>query len=425
MRKLKLETYQLQSRKRELAIFWSIFYSNDFISEKDVIVREDTNQDESLEKLKQENLKEKIKILEKVILENRKAILENIKDIALKEVGGLVVSQRTKQRDKDDISFFINKVIEVIDELMDKLEPDEKEINELDEKMNKLEKYINFLIAIYYIIQDFINLTKKLSIIKLYGKKSTNVIIKSLNKVITKNKDKKSFNVKEQIVSLFSLTDRNFNKLDEINNNLKYDDNQKKEIFELAEIMLNGEIMLNDELKIKEEILIKDGMLKKPDKQEYKVDKISIIENVKEQIDLHIKQSQTVTFEDIKNHTINSIIFYYKDYYNIRIAKEDLNDLKGKNMYFLLLIKNLKLHRKKKKYLFIHKLNEDDFKILEPYLIFDNFTILDYSTKSFLGRKLMTFFDNPENQSGEFKRVKENLITTKEMIKQRKNTYIL
>ena len=94
-------------------------------------------------------------------------------------------------------------------------------------------------------------------------------------------------------------------------------------------------------------------------------------------------------------------------------------------MYFLLLIKNLKLHRKKKKYLFIHKLNEDDFKILEPYLIFDNFTILDYSTKSFLGRKLMTFFDNPENQSGEFKRVKENLITTKEMIKQRKNTYIL
>jgi hypothetical protein len=153
MRKLKLETYQLQSRKRELANFWSIFYSNDFISEKDVIVTEDTNQDESLEKLKQENLKEKIKILEKVILENRKAILENIKDIALKEVGGLVVSQRTKQRDKDDISFFINKVIEVIDELMDKLEPDEKEINELDEKMNKLEKYINFLIAIYYITQ--------------------------------------------------------------------------------------------------------------------------------------------------------------------------------------------------------------------------------------------------------------------------------
>ena len=43
-------------------------------------------------------------------------------------------------------------------------------------------------------------------------------------------------------------------------------------------------------------------------------------------------------------------------------------------------------------------------------LIFDNFTILDYSTKSFLGRKLMTFFDNPENQSGEFKRVKEDLI---------------
>ena len=80
---------------------------------------------------------------------------------------------------------------------------------------------------------------------------------------------------------------------------------------------------------------------------------------------------------------------------------------------------------RKLRYLFIHKLNEDDFKILEPYLIFDNFTILDYSTKSFLGRKLMTFFDNPENQSGEFKRVKENLITTKEMIKQRKNTHIL
>ena len=84
-------------------------------------------------------------------------------------------------------------------------------------------------------------------------------------------------------------------------------------------------------------------------------------------------------------------------------------------MDFILLIRDLKLHRKKlhskeKRYLFNGKLNEDDFKILEPYLIFDNFTILDYSTKSFLGRKLMTFFDNPENQSGDFKRVKEDLI---------------
>jgi hypothetical protein len=424
MRKLKLETYELQSRKRELANFLSIFYSNDLISEKDVIVREDTNQNESLEKLKQENLKEKIKILEKVILENRKAILENIKDITLKEVGDLVVSQRGKQKDSEDINFFIDNLFKPLDKLLDKLELNEKEMNELDGAMNKLEKNINFVIAIYYIIQDFINLTKKLSIIKLYGKKSTNVIIKSLNKVITKNKDKKSFNVKEQIVSLFSLTDRNFNEIDEITNNPKYNENQIKEIFELAEQMLNGELMINDELKIKEEMLIKAGMLKTTDKQEYKVDKISIIECIKEKIDFHIKQSQTVTFEDIKNHTINSIIFYYKDYYNIRIAKENLNKLEGKNMYFLLLIKNLKLHRKKKKYLFIHKLNEDDFKILEPYLIFDNFTILDYSTKSFLGRKLMTFFDNPENQSGEFKRVKENLITTKEMIKQRKNTYI-
>lgn len=405
MRKLKLKTYQLQSRKRELEFFLSNFYNNDFVSENDVTIGKDANQDESLEKLKQENLKEKIKILEKEISKNCLEILKKIKNSTLKEVGELVLSQRGKQKDSEDVNFFIDNLFKPLDKLLDKLEK------------NELEKNVNFLIAIYYIIQDFINLTKKLSIIKLYGKKSTNVIIKSLNKVITKNKDKKSFNVKEQIVSLFSLTDRNFNKLDEINNNLKYDDNQKKEIFELAEIMLNGEIMLNDELKIKEEILIKDGMLKKPDKQEYKVDKISIIENVKEQIDLHIKQSQTVTFEDIKNHTINSIIFYYKDYYNIRIAKEDLNDLKGKNMYFLLLIKNLKLHRKKKKYLFIHKLNEDDFKILEPYLIFDNFTILDYSTKTFLGRKLMTFFDNPENQSGEFKRVKEDLITTKEMIK--------
>ena len=185
---------------------------------------------------------------------------------------------------------------------------------------------------------------------------------------------------------------------------------QKREIIELAEKMLNSEVMIND------------GMLRKLDKQEYKLNKISIIENVKEQIDFHIKQSQTVTFEDVKNHTINSIIFYYKDYYNIRIVKENLNKLKDKDMDFILLIRDLKLHRKKlhskeKRYLFNGKLNEDDFKILEPYLIFDNFTILDYSTKSFLGRKLMTFFDNPENQSGEFKRVKEDLITTKEMIK--------
>ena len=398
MRKLKLETYELQSRKRELANFLSIFYSNDLISEKDVIVREDTNQNESLEKLKQENLKEKIKILEKAILENRKAILENIKDITLKEVGDLVVSQRSKQKDSEDINFFIDNLFKPLDKLLDKLEPNEKEMNELEpnEKMNKLEKYINFVIAIYYIIQDFINLTKKLSIIKLYGKQSTNVIIKSLSKAITKNKDKKSFNVKEQIVSLFSLTDRNYFAIDKIK-----DDKQKKEVEKAIQKFYKG----------------------------YKLDKISIIENVKEQIDLHIKESQTVTFEDIKNHTINSIIFYYKDYYNIRIAKENLNNLKGKNMDFILLIRDLKLHRKKlhskeKRYLFKGKLNEDDFKILEPYLLFDNITILEdvfidqnnkenkysYSTKSFLGRKLMTFFDNPENQSGEFKRVKEDLI---------------
>lgn len=391
MRKLKLKTYQLQSRKRELEFFLSNFYNNDFVSENDVTIGKDTNQNESLEKLKQENLKEKIKILEKEISKNCLEILEKIKNSTLKEVGELVLSQRGKEKDSEDVNFFIDNLFKPLDKLLDKLEK------------NELEKNVNFLIAIYYIIQDFIHLTKELSIIKLYGKKSTNVIIKSLNKVIAKNKDKKSFNVKEQIISLFSLKDKNFNKLDEIENNKKIDDNQKREIIELAEKMLNSEVMIND------------GMLRKLDKQEYKLDKISIIENVKEQIDFHIKQSQTVTFEDVKNHTINSIVFYYKDYYNIRIAKENLNKLKDKDMDFILLIRDLKLHRKKlhskeKRYLFNGKLNEDDFKILEPYLIFDNFTILDYSTKTFLGRKLMTFFDNPENQSGEFKRVKEDLI---------------
>ena len=396
MRKLKLETYELQSRKRKLANFLSIFYSNDLISEKDVIVREDTNQNESLEKLKQENLKEKIKILEKAILENRKAILENIKDITLKEVGDLVVSQRSKQKDSEDINFFIDNLFKPLDKLLDKLELNEKEMNELDGAMNKLEKNINFVIAIYYIIQDFINLTKKLSIIKLYGKQSTNVIIKSLSKAITKSKDKKSFNVKEQLNNLFSLTDKNYFTIDKIK-----DDKQKKEVEKAIQKFYKG----------------------------YKLDKISIIENVKEQIDFHIKQSQTVTFEDIKNHTINSIIFYYKDYYNIRIAKENLNKLKDKDMDFILLIRDLKLHRKKlhskeKRYLFKSKLNEDDFKILEPYLFFDNFTILDYSTKSFLGRKLMTFFNDIQKQSKEFGKLKEDLIRTKEIIKQRKNTYI-
>ena len=383
MRKLKLKTYQLQSRKRELEFFLSNFYNNDFVSENDVTIGKDTNQEESLEKLKQENLEEKIKILENEISKNCLEILEKIKNSTLKEVGELVLSQRGKEKDSEDVNFFIDNLFKPLDKLLDKLEK------------NELEKNVNFLIAIYYIIQDFIHLTKELSIIKLYGKKSTNVIIKSLNKVIAKNKDKN--NVKEQIISLFSLKDKNFNKLDEIENN------QKREIIELAEKMLNSEVMIND------------GMLRKLDKQEYKLDKISIIENVKEQIDFHIKQSQTVTFEDIKNHTINSIVFYYKDYYNIRIAKENLNKLKDKDMDFILLIRDLKLHRKKlhskeKRYLFNGKLNEDDFKILEPYLIFDNFTILDYSTKSFLNRKLMTFFDNPENQSGEFKRVKEDLI---------------
>lgn len=391
MRKLKLKTYQLQSRKRELEFFLSNFYNDYFVSENDVTIGKDTNQNESLEKLKQENLEEKIKILEKEISKNCLEILEKIKNSTLKEVGELVLSQRGKEKDSEDVNFFIDNLFKPLDKLLDKLEK------------NELEKNVNFLIAIYYIIQDFIHLTKELSIIKLYGKKSTNVIIKSLNKVIAKNKDKKSFNVKEQIISLFSLKDKNFNKLDEIENNKKIDDNQKREIIELAEKMLNSEVMIND------------GMLRKLDKQEYKLDKISIIENVKEQIDFHIKQSQTVTFEDVKNHTINSIVFYYKDYYNIRIAKENLNKLKDKDMDFILLIRDLKLHRKKlhskeKRYLFNGKLNEDDFKILEPYLIFDNFTILDYSTKTFLGRKLMTFFDNPENQSGEFKRVKEDLI---------------
>ena len=391
MRKLKLKTYQLQSRKRELEFFLSNFYNDYFVSENDVTIGKDTNQNESLEKLKQENLKEKIKILEKEISKNCLEILEKIKNSTLKEVGELVLSQRGKQKDSEDVNFFIDNLFKPLDKLLDKLEK------------NELEKNVNFLIAIYYIIQDFIHLTKELSIIKLYGKKSTNVIIKSLNKVIAKNKDKKSFNVKEQIISLFSLKDKNFNKLDEIENNKKIDDNQKREIIELAEKMLNSEVMIND------------GMLRKLDKQEYKLDKISIAENVKEQIDFHIKQPQTITFEDIKNHTINSIVFYYKDYYNIRIAKENLNKLKDKDMDFILLIRDLKLHRKKlhskeKRYLFNGKLNEDDFKILEPYLIFDNFTILDYSTKTFLGRKLMTFFDNPENQSGEFKRVKEDLI---------------
>ena len=317
MRKLKLKTYQLQSRKRELEFFLSNFYNNDFVSENDVTIGKDTNQDESLEKLKQENLEEKIKILEKEISKNCLEILEKIKNNTLKEVGELVLSQRGKEKDREDVNFFIDNLFKPLDKLLDKLEK------------NELEKNVNFLIAIYYIIQDFIHLTKKLSIIKPYGKKSTNVIIKSLNKVIAKNKDKKSFNVKEQIISLFSLKDLNFNKLDEIENNKKIDDNQKREIIELAEKMLNSEVMIND------------GMLRKLDKQEYKLDKISIAENVKEQIDFHIKQPQTITFEDIKNHTINSIIFYYKDYYNIRIAKENLNKLKDKDMDFILLIRDL------------------------------------------------------------------------------------
>ena len=70
MRKLKLKTYQLQSRKRELEFFLSNFYNDYFVSENDVTIGKDTNQDESLEKLKQENLKEKIKILEKEISKN-------------------------------------------------------------------------------------------------------------------------------------------------------------------------------------------------------------------------------------------------------------------------------------------------------------------------------------------------------------------
>ena len=147
----------MQSRKRELEFFLSNFYNNDFVSENDVTIGKDTNQDESLEKLKQENLEEKIKILEKEISKNCLEILEKIKNNTLKEVGELVLSQRGKEKDSEDVNFFIDNLFKPLDKLLDKLEK------------NELEKNVNFLIAIYYIIQDFIHLTKKLSIIKPFS----------------------------------------------------------------------------------------------------------------------------------------------------------------------------------------------------------------------------------------------------------------
>ena len=67
------------------------------------------------------------------------------------------------------------------------------------------------------------------------------------------------------------------------------------------------------------------------------------------------------------------------------------------------------------------------YSYFENYLLFDSYSIIEdiyldtndkknkysYSTKSFLGRKLYIFYEDASRQSGEFKKLQEDLKTTK------------
>lgn len=277
----------------------------------------------------------------------------------------------------------------------------------------KLKKELNkkFIQTIQSILDDYVNLYRKLEIMKLYklsskSKDGVILILIFLDKMINYIKNDKEFNENDliKIKDLFFLTDKNYFDIDKIK-----DDKQKKEIEEAIQKFYKG----------------------------YKLDKISIIENLKKQIEnLHIQKNQTVTFENLKTHTINSIIFTYKDFYNIKVTPVTKIEQKKYND-FVSLVSLLKKTRgtkkstnddvktKKENVTFKEsKTKEEITNFIESYLLFDSMTILDYSKISFLNRKLMIFFEDVPKQSKEFGKLKEDIKLTNDLINSKNNNII-
>lgn len=277
--------------------------------------------------------------------------------------------------------------------------------NEIVDKYNfshlKLKK--EFILTTDSILNDYVTLYRKLEIIKLYklsdkSKDGVILILNFLDKMINYVKNDKEFNENDliKIKDLFFLTDKNYFDIDKIK-----DDKQKKEIEEAIQKFYKG----------------------------YKLDKISIIENLKKQIEkLHIQSSETVTFENLQTHTINAVIFTFRELYNIKaIPKTKIEQKKYDD--FVLLVSLLKKTRgtkkssnneskiKKENVTFKESKTKEEIKdFIESYLLFDSMSILDYSKVSFLGRKLMIFFNDVQKQSKEFGKLKEDLKLTNELI---------
>ena len=143
---------------------------------------------------------------------------------------------------------------------------------------------------------------------------------------------------------------------------------------------------------------------------------------------MHIQENKTVTFDNLKTDTINSIIFTYKDFYNIKvIPKTKIEHKKYDDFVELVSIlkkirgtkktNNDELQIKKENVTFIESKTKKEIKnFIESYLLFDSMSILDYSKVSFLDRKLMIFFDDAQKQSKEFGKLKEDLKLTNELI---------
>lgn len=254
------------------------------------------------------------------------------------------------------------------------------------------------------ILDDYVALHHKLELIKIdrFSKNGTVGTMKRLNRWIKyiNNNKALTLNQLEEMRDLFFLVDRNFYELEKLKD-LEQKTNIENAIQEFY--------------------------------PNYKLDKISIIENLKKQIqDLHIDNNQTVTVENLQTHTLNAIIFAYKDYYNVGLVPNEVEKENGfinkeiaSNPFFKL-VNNLKLNRSNKTKFSndIHgnKISKKDFKYFENYLLFDSMSILDYSKLSFLGRKLYIFYEDASRQSGEFKKLQEDLQARDEAIKTKKIT---
>lgn len=316
---------------------------------------------------------------------------QDLEKIKLKVINKLEFETvKNKQKINEDLFYKLSKdgikkdrknIIDFIDLIFEVLEDKAIEIDN------------EFIPIIEAIFNDFVNLLKKLSLLKLASEKdSINKITKFLDDRIAEIKENKEIdNLSEQRLNeLMKLIDKNYFDADKIES-----DEQKEEI---------------------ETIIQKFNPV-------YKLDKISIIESLKNQIkNFHQQKNQNVTIGYIKQHTINSIIFAYKDFYNFRIIPKDIKKELVKNSFsntkimdnsFFILVSKLKLNRSGYEPFNLYnrgdKISKKDFKHFECYLFFDSITILEYSSVQFLGRKLLVFFDNPERQSEDFGKLKEEI----------------